>query len=80
MIIVFGVFSLSNFLKSSLVYAASLYTFLRFDDLTWYQVFTAYSFLSLQNFKKPLNIFSPQTERKLSEEYLVTILAVIRKL
>ena len=32
--------------------------------------------ISLQNFKKPLDIFSPQIERKRSKEYLVTILAV----
>ena len=32
--------------------------------------------MSLQNFKKPLDISSPQTERKRSKEYLVIILAV----
>ena len=32
--------------------------------------------ISLQNFKKPLDIFSLQIERKRSKEYLVTILAV----
>ena len=32
--------------------------------------------ISLWNFKKPLDIFSPQIERKRSKEYLVTILAV----
>ena len=32
--------------------------------------------ISLQNFKKPLDIFSPQKERKRSKEYLVMILAV----
>ena len=32
--------------------------------------------ISLQNFKKPLDIFSPQIERKRSKEYLVIILAV----
>ena len=31
--------------------------------------------ISLQNFKKPLDIFSPQIERKRSKEYLVIILA-----
>ena len=31
--------------------------------------------MSLQNFKKPLDSFSPQIERKLSKEYLVIILA-----
>ena len=32
--------------------------------------------INLQNFKKPLDIFSPQIERKRSKEYLVIILAV----
>ena len=32
--------------------------------------------ISLQNFRKPLDIFSPQIERKRSKEYLVIILAV----
>ena len=32
--------------------------------------------ISLQNFKKPLDIFSPQIERKRSKEHLVIILAV----
>ena len=32
--------------------------------------------MSLQNFKKPLDIFSSQIERKRSKEYLVIILAV----
>ena len=32
--------------------------------------------ISLQNFKKPLGIFSPQLERNRSKEYLVIILAV----
>ena len=32
--------------------------------------------ISLQNFKKPLDIFSPQIERKRSKEYLFIILAV----
>ena len=36
--------------------------------------------ISLQNFKKALEIFSPQMERKRSKEYLVIILAVKRKL
>ena len=38
--------------------------------------------ISLQNFKKPLDMFWPQlnTEKKLFEEYSVTILAVKRKL
>ena len=32
--------------------------------------------ISLWNFKKPLDIFSPQIERKRSKEYSVIILAV----
>ena len=32
--------------------------------------------ISLQNFKKPLDIFSPQIERKRSKKHLVIILAV----
>ena len=32
--------------------------------------------ISLQNFEKPLDIFSPQIKRKRSKEYLVIILAV----
>ena len=43
------------------------------NDLTWYQVWYT---LSLLNFKKPFDIFSPQIERKRSKEYLVIILAV----
>ena len=33
-------------------------------------------YISLQNFKKPLDIFSPQRERKRFKEYLVIILPV----
>ena len=36
--------------------------------------------ISLQNFKKPLDVFLPQIERKRSEEYLGIILAVKRNL
>ena len=32
--------------------------------------------ISLQNFQKPLDIFSPQIERKRSKEYLIIILVV----
>ena len=32
--------------------------------------------INLQNFKKPLDIFSPQIERKRSKEYLVIIVLV----
>ena len=41
------------------------------NDLTEYQVY-----ISLQIFKKPLDIFSPQIERTRSKEFLVVILAV----
>ena len=54
---------MSNFMKSSVVYEASLCTFvLRFKTMIWPSMRFD---LSLQNFKKPLvDIFSPQTERK----------------
>ena len=61
-------------MKSSVVYAAILFTHvckIWDNDLTEYQVY-----ISLQIFKKPLDIFSPQIERKRSKEYLVIILAV----
>ena len=50
----------------------SLCTFLivRFETMIWPSI------KSLQNFKKPLDIFSPQIGRKCSKEYLVLILAV----
>ena len=60
-------------MKSSVVYAAILFTHVCkiWDDLTEYQVY-----ISLQIFKNPLDIFSPQIERKRFKEYLVIILAV----
>ena len=43
----------------------------------WDNDLTEYRFdINLQNFKKPLDSFSPQIERKRSKEYLVIILAV----
>ena len=52
----------------------SLCTFVRFET---YLIRPRIRFdISLQNFKKPLDIFSPQIERKRSKEYLVIILAV----
>ena len=46
---------------------------MRFETMIW----PCISFdISLQDFKKPLDIFSPQIERKRSKEYLFTILAV----
>ena len=61
-------------MKSSVVYAAILFTHvckIWDNDLTEYQVY-----ISLQIFKKPLDIFSPQIERTRSKEFLVIILAV----
>ena len=58
-------------MKSSVVYAAILFTHVCkiWDyDLTEYQV-------CYKIFKKPLDSFSPQIERKRFKEYLVIILA-----
>ena len=56
-------FFISNFMKSSAVYEASLCTFvLRFETTIWLSVRFS---ISLQNFKMPLvDTFSPQIERK----------------
>ena len=43
------------------------------DNLIWPRIRFD---ISLQNFKKPLDSFSPQIERKRSKEHLVIILAV----
>ena len=51
----------------------SLCTFERFETMIWPSIRFN---ISLQNFKKPLDSFSPQIERKRSKEYLVIILAV----
>ena len=51
----------------------SLCTFVRFETMIWPSIRFD---ISLQNFKKPFDIFSPQIERKRSKEYLVIILAV----
>ena len=59
-------------MKSSAVYAAILFTHvckIWDNDLTEYHV----GYISLQIFKKPLDNFSPQIERKRSKEYLVII-------
>ena len=51
----------------------SLCTFARFETM----ILPSIRFdISLQNFKKPLDSFSPQIERKRSKEYLVIILPV----
>ena len=46
---------LSIFMKLSTVYAASLCTFVRFETMVWPSIRFD---ISLQNFKKPLDIFS----------------------
>ena len=51
----------------------SLCTFVRFEKMIWPSMRFD---ISLQNFKKPLDSFSPQIERKRSKEYLVITLAV----
>ena len=66
-----------GFMKSSVVHVAILCRFLRFETVTWPSIRFD---VSLQNLKKPLDIFWPQIERKCSEEYLAVILAVKRKL
>ena len=50
-----------------------LRTLIRFETMIWPSIWFD---ISLQNFKKPLDIFSPQIERKGCKEYLVIILAV----
>ena len=63
-------FFISNLMMSSVVYA-HLY-----DLRQWSDRVSVFSDIGLQNFKKPLDIFSSQIERKRSKEYLVIILAV----
>ena len=65
-------------MKSSVVYAAIWFMHvckIWDNDLTESDRVSGL-IISLWNFKKPLDIFSPQIERKRSKEYLVTILAV----
>ena len=50
-----------------------LRTFVRFETMIWPSIRFV---ISLQIFKKPLHIFSPQIERKRFKEYSVIILAV----
>ena len=72
------VFVISNFMKSSTVYAANLCTFVGFESMIWPSIRFD---ISLQNLKKPSDIFSHRKiEGKRSEEYLVINLAVERKL
>jgi len=63
-------FFLNYFMKSSVVYAASLCTFVSFDTMIWPNI---RFHKSLQNFQKPLDILWPQIERKRSEQYLIKI-------
>ena len=73
-IIVFDVyFFISNFMKSSTVYAASSCAFVRFETMISPSIRLD---ISLQN----RYIFSAQIERKRSEEYLVINWAAERKL
>ena len=53
----------------------SLCTFVRFETI-WSDQESGKLDISLHNFKKSLDIFSPQIERKRSKEHLVIILAV----
>ena len=65
-------------MKSSVVYAAIWFMHvckIWDNDLTESDRVSGL-IISLWNFKKPLDIFSPQIERKRSKEYLVIILAV----
>ena len=83
-IIVFDVclFFISNFMKSSLLYAAIWFMHvckIWDNDLTESDRVSGL-IISLYNFKQPLDISSPQIERKRSKEYLVIILAVKKAL
>ena len=73
------VFVISNFMKSSTVYAANLCTFVRFESMIWPRIRFGIS-LHAELLKAVRSIFSLQTERKRSEEYLAINLAVERKL
>ena len=64
---------ISNLMKSSVVYAAIYFMHV---CKIWDNNLSSRFDISLQNFKQPLDIFSPQNERKRSNEYLVIILAV----
>ena len=61
-------------MKSSVFYA--VIKFMRVCEI-WDNDLTEIRFdIRLHNFKKPLDIFSPQIERKRSKEYFIKILAV----
>ena len=76
-IFVFVLIFFSRFMKSRVVYAASLCTFVKLVTMIWPSIRFD---ITLQNFKKPSDVFSLQTERKRCEEYLVITLTVKRKL
>ena len=67
------VFVISNFMKSSTVYAASLCTFVRFESMIWPRIRFD---ISLENVKRPSDIFS---HRKLKETVRKINLAAERK-
>ena len=67
---IFDVCFFSGFMKSSIVYAVTLRTFVRFETMIW----------PITELKKSLDIFWLWLERKHSEEYLVILLVVKRKL
>ena len=52
---------ISNFMKSSTVYSSSLYTFVRVETVIWPSIRFD---ISLQNFKKPLDIYILTANRK----------------
>ena len=60
----------SGFMKSSIIYAVTLRTVIRFETMIW----------PITELKKSLDIFLLWLERKHSEEYLVILLVVKRKL
>ena len=72
---VWCLFFISNLMKSSAVYAAMYFMHVCkiWHNLIWPRIRFD---IILQYFKKPLDIFSPQIEKKLSKEHLVIILAV----
>ena len=74
------VFFISNFMKSSAVYEASLCTFV-LRSATMIRPSMRFD-ISLQNFKKTSSRYylSADRKKKRSEEHLVIILAVERKL
>ena len=53
-----------------------LFTFVRFETMIWPSTYQVWHELTELQKVKPLDIFSPQIERKRSKEYLVIILAV----